>query len=431
MSKGCVKHFPVRGGPVRASVTAPRGRRRRSGPSHRARCSRGRRVGLGQEHAGALHPAADRSHGRTHRASTASTSPSPTGRSSRASGDGSSRCSRTRAARSILGGPSAASVAGGAGRARRSGSGRARRSRPELLDRVGLSAALADRRPARAVGRPAAARRHRRGARAIEPALIVADEPVSALDVSVQAQILNLLAELQREPGLAILFVAHDPRRRRHIAIGSAVMYLGRIVETGRRPSCSRDPRHPYTQALLDGDPGARPGPPPAAVRAHGRDPEPHRTPVGVPVPPPMPGRHRAVQRRRPGDDGLRRRPPAPRATWPRRPAQRAGTEQGGGNVPTAQVNDIEINYRIEGDGDETIVLVNGLADDLETWGFQMRRSAGRGLPGAAVRQPRHRPDERARRPIHHAACSPTTRRGSSTSSGSPGSTCWARRWAG
>ncbi len=123
-----------------------------------------------------------------------------------------------------------------------------------LLDRVGLQPEYAERYPHEFSG----GQRQRIGiARALStnPTLIIADEPVSALDVSVQAQVINLMAELKEEFGLTYLFVAHDLAIVYHIADRIAVMYLGDIVEIGSADQVYNDPKHPYTRALLSSVP--------------------------------------------------------------------------------------------------------------------------------------------------------------------------------
>ena len=116
---------------------------------------------------------------------------------------------------------------------------------------------------------------------ALNPRLIVADEPVSALDVSVQAQIINLMVDLQKRLGVAYLLISHNLPVVRHIAHRTAVMYLGRSSRSARRPRCSPDPRHPYTQALLSAVPVPDPTRPRGRILLTGEVPSPRHIPPG------------------------------------------------------------------------------------------------------------------------------------------------------
>ena len=150
----------------------------------------------------------------------------------------------------------------------------------ELLDLVRLTRDSADRYPHEFSG----GQRQRIGiarALAVEPEVLVADELVSALDVSVQAQVVNLLLQLQEQLQLTVVFVAHDLRLVRHISHRVAVMYLGRIVELGPTESLFSAPRHPYTKALLDAAPELDPEHRSTAVAARGEIPSPIHPPAG------------------------------------------------------------------------------------------------------------------------------------------------------
>ncbi len=150
----------------------------------------------------------------------------------------------------------------------------------ELLDLVRLSQDAAEKLPHEFSGgqrqRIAIAR-----ALAVEPEVLIADELVSALDVSVQAQVVNLLLELQERLNLTIMFVAHDLRLVRHVSNRVAVIYLGRIVEIGDSESLFSNPAHPYSQALLSAAPSVDPDDTSGAIRLEGELPSPLNVPPG------------------------------------------------------------------------------------------------------------------------------------------------------
>ncbi|MGD2064432.1 MAG: ABC transporter ATP-binding protein [Nitrospirota bacterium] len=167
----------------------------------------------------------------------------------------------------------------------------------ELLDIVGLSAAALDRYPHEFSG----GQRQRIGvarALAVEPKLIIADEPVSALDVSIQAQVLNLLIDLREQFHLTYLFISHNLSVVRHISDRVVVMYLGRIVEEAPASRLFSEPAHPYTRALLASEPIPDPAHRAVHVPLKGEVPSPVDPPGGCPFHPRCPEamRHCATQ---------------------------------------------------------------------------------------------------------------------------------------
>lgn len=157
-----------------------------------------------------------------------------------------------------------------------------------LLDRVGLPTSAANRYPHEFSG----GQRQRIGiarALALNPRFIVCDEPVSALDVSIQAQILNLLQDLQKEMNLSYLFIAHNLAVVEHFSDRVAVMYLGRIVEIAPSKELYKNPRHPYTSALLSAVPKPSPNKTDQRIVLAGELPSPSNPPAGCPFHPRCP----------------------------------------------------------------------------------------------------------------------------------------------